>query len=87
MNWMHSCKRVAELLTLSLDEPLGWLDRVRLKAHLSMCGNCRNVQDQLQRIEALSADLFSANTEFDEINLNAATAVKSGSPAPPTTAD
>lgn len=87
MNWMHSCKRVAELLTLSLDEPLGWLDRVRLKAHLSMCGNCRNVQEQLQGIEALSADLFSADAELDEHDLRSTTTVKSGPPMPPTTAN
>lgn len=61
MNWMHSCKRVAELLTQSLDEPLGWLDRIRMRVHLSMCDNCRNVEQQLLGVRALSADLFTTD--------------------------
>ena len=58
MNWMHSCKRVAELLTQSMDERLGWLDRIRLRMHLSMCDNCSNVEKQLLAVKAMSADLF-----------------------------
>ncbi len=63
MNWTHSCKRVAELLTQSMDERLGWLDRIRLRVHLSMCGNCSNVERQLHAVKALSADLFSLDDE------------------------
>lgn len=67
MNWMHSCKEVAALLTRSLDEPLGWLDRARLRLHLSMCDNCRNVEQQINGVHALTADLFSmANPDPDE---------------------
>lgn len=59
MNWLHSCKRVAELLSQSLDEPLGMLDRLRLRMHLSMCDNCRRVERQLNGLHALSAQLFA----------------------------
>ena len=59
MNWMHSCRKVAELLSQCLDEPLGPIDRLRLRVHLSMCGNCRNVEQQIKGIEAMSADLFA----------------------------
>lgn len=65
MNWMHSCKRVAQLLSQSLDEPLGWVDRLRMRIHLSMCGNCRNVEQQLLVMKALSADLFSSDLTVD----------------------
>lgn len=58
MNITHSCKRVAELLSQQLDEPLDLLDRLRLRVHLSMCSDCRNVDDQLKSMHALSADLF-----------------------------
>lgn len=61
MNWLHSCKRVAELLSQSLDEPLGLLDRLRLRMHLSMCDNCRRVEQQLDSLHAMSAELFSAD--------------------------
>ena len=59
MNWMHSCRRVAALLSQSLDEPLGPLDLLRMRFHLSMCGNCSNVEQQMLTIKALSTDLFS----------------------------
>ncbi|MEO6032069.1 MAG: zf-HC2 domain-containing protein [Burkholderiaceae bacterium] len=59
MNWLHSCRRAAELLSQGLDEPLGLLDRLRLRMHLSMCNNCRRVDEQLDNLHALSADLFS----------------------------
>ena len=65
MNWMHSCKRVAELLSQSLDEPLGWFDALRMRIHLLMCGNCRNVEQQMLGVKALSADLFSSDPMMD----------------------
>lgn len=59
MNWMHSCKKVAELLSQRLDEPLGLIDGLRLRVHLSMCDNCSNVAKQLSSVNTLAADLFS----------------------------
>ncbi|MHB1200090.1 MAG: zf-HC2 domain-containing protein [Polaromonas sp.] len=50
MNLAYSCKKAAELITLAQDEPLGTLDELRLKIHLSMCGNCRNVEQQIAQI-------------------------------------
>jgi predicted anti-sigma-YlaC factor YlaD len=63
---MHSCRRVAELLTQSMDEPLDWLDRLRLRMHLSMCDNCRNVEQQLFGVQALTAELFTTSAEPSE---------------------
>lgn len=65
MNWMYSCRRVAELLSQQLDEPLGRLDSLRLRLHLSMCRNCSNVERQLVAVKALSADLFSMDPPLD----------------------
>lgn len=65
MNWTHSCRRVAELLSLEQDEPLGWLDRLRLRMHLSMCDNCRHVEQQLHEVKALTGNLFSMTGEDD----------------------
>ncbi|MBW6493891.1 MAG: zf-HC2 domain-containing protein [Burkholderiaceae bacterium] len=59
MNLTHSCKQVAELLSQRLDEPLGMLDTIRLRVHLSLCGNCRNVEQQLGGVHELSRDLFA----------------------------
>ena len=66
MNWMYSCKRVAELLSQRLDEPLGLLDEMRLKLHLSMCGNCANVAAQMEALHSASAELLSTGLDPDE---------------------
>lgn len=61
MNLMHSCKQVAELLSQQQDEPLNWFDAARLKVHLSMCGNCENVAQQLAQLQQLSKEMFAAD--------------------------
>lgn len=66
MNWMHSCKQVAELLSQRLDEPLGLFDTIRLRVHLSMCDNCRNVEQQLAGVHALSTELLSGGLFGDD---------------------
>ncbi len=58
MNLMYSCKKVAELLLLSQDEPLGILQQTKLKMHLLRCGNCRNFGDQLRTIRELMNDTY-----------------------------
>ena len=65
MNWIHSCKKVAQLLSQRLDEPLGFVDSLRLRLHLSMCDNCRNVQGQLVTVNSLAAELFESDREFN----------------------
>jgi predicted anti-sigma-YlaC factor YlaD len=44
---MLTCKQVSELVSLSLDRPLGWLERWRLSVHLRACEGCRNFQRQM----------------------------------------
>jgi len=60
MNVTYSCRKAAELITLSQDEPLCTLDSFRLKLHLSMCGNCRNVAQQIEQIGTLLRNPFDA---------------------------
>jgi Putative zinc-finger len=59
MNPALSCKKVAELLSQAQDEPLGVLDRVRLKFHLSICTNCQHVEQQLTQLTDLMRSPFS----------------------------
>ncbi|MES2423274.1 MAG: zf-HC2 domain-containing protein [Pseudomonadota bacterium] len=54
MNWLVSCKQAAELLSISQDEPLGLISRLRLRAHLSMCENCRQVEAQFNSLRSLT---------------------------------
>lgn len=66
MGWMHSCRRVAELTTRAIDEPLGLVDRWRLGFHLRLCGDCANVQRQLAALrEAGGAGLFDDDGAAD----------------------
>lgn len=65
MNWTHSCKRVAELLSLAMDEPLSVLDRLRLRIHLSMCDNCRNVEVQLREVKNITGGLFTMEEDLN----------------------
>jgi predicted anti-sigma-YlaC factor YlaD len=57
MTFLHSCQKAAELLSQSLDEPLDLIDKLRLQVHLSMCGNCRNVEEQLNMIHKMGAEI------------------------------
>ena len=66
MTSIHSCRRVAELLSRSLDEPLDLADRTQLRLHLFLCRNCRHVERQLDGIRALSSTLFSGALDEPE---------------------
>jgi hypothetical protein len=43
---MISCKRAAELISLSLETRLGWRRRLVLLLHLAVCGMCRRFRRQ-----------------------------------------
>jgi predicted anti-sigma-YlaC factor YlaD len=62
MNLLHSCKKAAELITQAEDAPLGTLDKIRLKLHLSMCGNCSNVKDQITQIGKMMRSTYEEET-------------------------
>jgi predicted anti-sigma-YlaC factor YlaD len=53
MKLMDPCRRAAELITQAQDEPLGTFDRLKLKLHLSMCRDCRNVNDQVAQLRSM----------------------------------
>lgn len=57
MNLFHSCQRAAELMSQALDEPLDLVDQVRLRIHLSMCGNCQEVEKQMASLHELVPQL------------------------------
>lgn len=64
-----SCVKAAELMSQALDEPLGVVDQLRLKYHVTICGNCRNVDDQFKQLSGLmhSPDAFNG-TDANEMN-------------------
>jgi len=44
---MLTCKQVSELVSLSLDRRLGWIERWRMCVHLKACEGCRNFSSQI----------------------------------------
>jgi predicted anti-sigma-YlaC factor YlaD len=56
-----SCVKAAELMSQALDEPLGVVDTLRLKYHLSICDDCRNVDEQFKQLSGFmhSPDAFN----------------------------
>jgi hypothetical protein len=45
-----TCDKVAELLSRSMDEPLGIVEQLRLKHHLLFCADCRHVDEQFKQL-------------------------------------
>jgi hypothetical protein len=76
MKLFLSCNNVAELLSRSMDEPLGVIDGLRLKIHLLFCADCRNVDEQLKQLNgAMNSSLELGNV----VNLDQSWTVKKGS--------
>lgn len=53
---MLTCKQVSELVSRSLDHPLGWLERWRLAVHLRVCEGCRNFQKQMRFLRTATGE-------------------------------
>ena len=56
MGWMqHTCRQAAELMSLRRDEPLGLWRSLTLKLHLRVCGDCQQVERQLDQLGRMSS--------------------------------
>lgn len=49
---MTTCKQASKLISVSLDRPLSWSERVQLKLHLLICTPCRRFKQQLRLMGA-----------------------------------
>lgn len=63
MSWLYSCKKASELLSMAQDEPLDTLSRWRLRAHMSVCENCREVEAQLYTLRSLTNQWLGPDSE------------------------
>lgn len=50
---MLTCKQASQLVSISLDRPLSWSERLQLKLHLLLCNACRRFNQQLQMLRAV----------------------------------
>jgi Putative zinc-finger len=54
----HACRLVSRLLSQRKDAPLGWVDRLHVRLHLFVCGDCRRFERQLVLLRLASRNLF-----------------------------
>jgi hypothetical protein len=45
---MYSCKQAARLLIEKEDRPLSFGERLALRVHVGICGDCKNFEGQLK---------------------------------------
>lgn len=62
---MPTCKQASKLISVSLDRPLSWSERVQLKLHLLICTPCRRFRQQL-RMLGVALKLRRAMIENDQ---------------------
>ena len=57
MGWMQTtCREAARLMSARRDVPLGAWQGLALKLHLRLCGDCREIERQFERVARLGAD-------------------------------
>ena len=44
----RSCREVSRLISDMQERPLGWWDRLALRAHLSLCNTCARYEKQVR---------------------------------------
>lgn len=46
-----SCAESTQLVSASIDEPLGWSERVAVRLHMCICRGCRRFREQIRFLE------------------------------------
>lgn len=54
---MKSCREISELVSRSLDEPLGLTARLQVRLHLLFCEGCRRMEQQLRFVQRACREL------------------------------
>lgn len=72
---MMTCKQASELISRSLDAPLPWPRRARLRVHLLLCRACARYRRQVRQMRlalraAFTEELCDAATESDSVRLS-----------------
>jgi hypothetical protein len=64
MKLLLNCKQASQIISQSLDNPLSWPDRIKLKLHLFICNACTRFNQQLRLIKN-SIERMKIETEND----------------------
>ena len=67
MKWMqHNCRQAAELMSLQRDEPLGFWRSLTLRMHIRVCGDCGQVERQLDQLSRMNSALWRGAEPADD---------------------
>lgn len=66
---MLTCKQASKLISQSLDRPLTWSEKVRLRLHLFICDPCRHFEQQLNTLRAALLKIRSSIENDSSIKL------------------
>jgi len=67
---MLTCKQASQIISQSLDKPLSWSDRLKLKFHLIICAACNRFNQQLHWLNTAVKRLIQATENDDTIQLS-----------------
>jgi hypothetical protein len=73
MKFLLNCKEASKIISQSLDNPLSWSDRMKLKLHLFICNACTRFNQQLRLIKnaVLRIKLETENDASIQLSLDA----------------
>jgi hypothetical protein len=73
MKLLLNCKEASKIISQSLDDPLSWPDRMKLKLHLFICNACTRFNQQLRLIKnaVLRIKIETENDASIQLSLDA----------------
>lgn len=69
MKLMLTCKQASQIISRSLDTPLSWSDRMKLKFHLFICDACNRFNQQLRLLNSSVKRLIQTTESDSSIQL------------------
>ena len=70
MKLMLTCKQASQIISRSLDNPLSWSDRMKLKFHLFICDACNRFNQQLRLLNSAVKRLIQTTESDSTIQLS-----------------
>lgn len=70
MKFMLTCKQASQIISQSLDNPLSWSDRMRLKFHLLICNACNRFNQQMRLLNIAVKQVIQTTENDNTIQLS-----------------
>lgn len=67
---MLTCKQASQIISQSLDKPLSWSDRMRLKFHLLICNACNRFNQQMRLLNIAVKQVIQTTENDNTIQLS-----------------